>query len=922
MRSALTPLLCLLLAAAPLSAAAAPTFLHTPPRKARAGSDLTVGGSLFGGDVDRVLLRYRLRGAKRWEELELARAGGDQWRGVVPGAELEGGTLEYYVVILDSEGTEEEVWKSEAKPQTVSLGGAERAAADDDEERPARRAERPRPPPAEEDEADEAPKAKRGAKKASRRDDDRALYAADADPEAAGEVDGRDGVPSDDDEEVEPVERTPRRSRDEDDPSSTRRGGLEDELLLFAAEEKVSLATLRETPVADAPAIVSVIDRAEIVAMGFRTAADVIKALPGFETSRDVQGHDRVAIRGIRSDPELLVLYDGHKLNNVYDARALLRIPAENLERVEAIRGPGSALYGSGAFLGVVNLVPRRVEGVDAAIALGTRPLGGLHVAGGTTGEALALHFDADVLQSFSYGADVVEDSLSVKGDLQRQGLLEDGAALGPTGDEGLLLNVGGRAELKLGERTRGSLTLRVLRDERTPLVGAFDVYGVPRSNLAWTVGLFDVRLSHAFGDWLAVDARLWADVQWVDRLFELAPPGMTVATQPFPDGASERTAWDTLGVGADVKGEAKLGERNTLTLGLSFAREELTSYAYETNFVGDEPTAGLAAPPGLELPQKSAPARSSIGAFVQDEWRVVDPLNVLAGVRVDAIDDYAPAISPRVGAVFAATGTTRLKLLYGTAFRAPTFQELFEKIPNTDLAQGRFEGEPALEPVTITTFEGGVEQLFASPEAKIRVRGDAFYNLFRNRIEAIDTSGNQPPLQNREAGVDVFGTEAEIRFERGPRSFTTANVAWFRARDKNPDVPEELSLLTDVPQLRFFVGTQLPIGELLDLSARVEYGAERRSNARSRLETLRRFSIPAYTNLSAQLATRPILAGFSFAVVGENLLDEAYVDDVPRPDRLTGLLPREGISGVLLVRRHFGAPPPAASKPRKEGEP
>ena len=845
--------------AAPAAAAAAgPTFLHTPPRSARPGQDLPLSGNLTdGADVFQLLVRHRIAGSDVYGTTELTLSRGDLWKGKIPGDEIDGDALEYYVLAIDVEGTERVVWASPDRPERVPVGGKgvrgrRRVEVVEEPEPPPPPRERRKPEPAEE-------------------------------PPVEAPV------------REEPVELA------EEPPPSRKKSSLEDELLLFGAEETVSLATLTETPVAEAPAIASVIGREEIRAFGFRTAADVIKALPGFETSRDVQGHDRIAVRGIRSEPEVLVLLDGHELNNPYDARALLRIPAENLERVEAIRGPGSALYGAGAFLGVVNLVPRRALGTVLAAEGGTRPQAGAHALFGT-GESLRLYLDADAVQTWSYGALVLEDSLTVTGDLQRQGLHEEGQPRGEVGDEGLLVNVGAAGVVPLGDG-EGELAVRFLRDRRTPVVGAFDVWGAAASELEWTVILADLRAGVPLGESVDLSGRVFFDQQLVRRAFEVAPPGYVSEGVTYGDGVREETAFTTQAYGAEAQASFRLGEPNTLVLGVSFSEKALTEFSYRTN---EGTPDALEEPSDIDFPQKDRPTRRVIGAFLQDQWRVVDPLVVTAGARVDAVDGYDPAFSPRVGVVLAATTTTKLKLLYGTAFRAPTFQELTERTPNTTLHQGRFVGDPDLEPVTITTFEGGVEQLLQAVDSKVRLRGDAFYNLFRNRIEAVDTSGNLPELQNREVGVDVFGAELEARIERGPRSFTVLSFSWFRARDNNPDIPEELHLLTDVPQYRANLGTQIPLAGFLNLSGLLQLGAERRNNARSPLEIRRRWSIPAYALLSAQLATEPFGGGWSLALVGENLLDEAYRDDVPRPDRIPDQLPREGVTGLLVVRRSF----------------
>jgi hypothetical protein len=82
-----------------------------------------------------------------------------------------------------------------------------------------------------------------------------------------------------------------------------------------------------------------------------------------------------------------------------------------------------------------------------------------------------------------------------------------------------------------------------------------------------------------------------------------------------------------------------------------------------------------------------------------------------------------------------------------------------------------------------------------------------------------------------------------------------------------------------------------------------VRAGAERRNNTRSVLELIRRYKIPAYSLITAQVRTEPIGDHFELAVVVQNAFDHDMRDDVPRPDRMPNLLPREGVSAFLTLR-------------------
>jgi outer membrane receptor protein involved in Fe transport len=375
-----------------------------------------------------------------------------------------------------------------------------------------------------------------------------------------------------------------------------------------------------------------------------------------------------------------------------------------------------------------------------------------------------------------------------------------------------------------------------------------------------------------------------------------------------------------TVGLGVDT--DMALGSANRLSAGLVAELQMLASYEYETNYTLENRVRPALAPPdGLvnvkDIADGAATQRTTVGLFVQDQWTVINPLTLTFGVRVDATqlpttDDagaidgthLVPSINPRVGLVFAATDSFVLKALYGRAFRSPTLQELVESIPDNDYNQGRFEGNPLLRPATVDTVELGVDLIQAAGDSRVRLRGNAFYERFRSPIISLDTSGNIIPLSNRDLGVRVYGVEGEARLEASKRANAWVNATFFRAEDL--ELPSQSRLLTDTPQARFNAGMSMPIGDWVNFDVVVRAGAERRNDTRSVLELIRRYQIPAYSLITAQLRTEPILDHFEVSLVAQNLFDHDLRDDVPRPDRVPGLLPREGQSVFLTIRGRY----------------
>lgn len=855
------------------------TFLHTPPPSAEAGKDLEIVGNVFGaGDLAKARCRYREKG-RSWKQVELALEYGDLFRAIIPGQDLVPPSIEYYCIAIDYFGGQTELYGSQSAPRRVRVTGTYQ---------PPQAASVSEPP------VDDGTR-----------------------PEPVLTTGGTALATSGPTAPPEPPRPSPVAGPARDEAAA-------DELALFGAEDVVTLATRQAQSVSVAPAIATGVPEDQMRALGLRTLPEVLKMVPGFETSRDVQGFHRVSARGMRDDSALLILYDGHRLNSPYDAKALLNLPTENIERVEVVRGPGSALYGTGAFLGVVNVVSKRREGLEAAASGGSFGSAAAHLSGGLRlGESgWFLYGDAGYTRTDGYRKPIVSDSASAK--MEAAGLKDEEASAGLTNDSGQQVNAGFEIRRSPAGGAQTKLSARFLHEDRAALVGLFDVLG-RESNLLWSVILADLSHEQPLGKSGALTARAFFDQQMVDRLFQVAPRGyQLVDGVSAPVGLFERTRFTARTYGGELGLDLSIAQSHRLSLGLSGAVQDLPKYSYQVNWEQEEVLAELRDPTGFTARQslKELNRRLVAGAFIQDVWRVHETLSLTLGLRADVTQlpktsesggevliegtRMVPSLNPRLGLVWSPGEGWNFKLLYGRAFRAPTMQELAERIPTTDLSQGRFEGNPGLQPATIDTVEAGVETATAVGENKVRLRANGFFNNFSDPIMAIDTSGNIIPLSNRKLGVLVWGAEAEVRFEVSSRAYTFINYSWFRAIDLA--TPKGFEYLVNVPQYRFNWAAQLPLGRHFDLAVLALLGAERRNNALSQLETMRYYRIPAYALVGAQLRTEQLADHFDFALTVQNLFQYELYDDVPRPDegRMPGLLPREGLGAYLTARMRY----------------
>ena len=943
------------------------SLAFSKPENIEAGKNWDIAGSVIGAeDMASALCRYRTEATGRWEQVSMVLEYDDFFRARVPGRDIVQPGIEFYCVAKDYFGGRFDILGSANHPERLKVVAVAPKAAPVPAAAAEEKSASPDEPMLNPDEAfdsaddegagsgddDFAAEAARSARKAmedsgqgsakdqapqpieitpsepaSSTGSDEGIRSSFGNRTAAGprvqEFPSQDLAPGEIPGEDASAGEDPPRSQlssSKNIRTKTQRTVADfspEPVTLYGAEDVVSLASNKSETVTLAPAIASGVSEDQMRDIGLLTLPDVLKTIPGMETSRDVQGFHRVAIRGIFDDAALLVMYDGHRLNNAYDAKTMLNLSTENLEQVEVLRGPGSALHGSGATLGTINLLPKRRTGIHGAAMGGLQGTGEAHLSGGLRfGQSnWYLYGDASYRRTDGYREEISQDTLSSV--MENAGKKNPDDPAGITDDHGQWVN----AALELRRSRAGGGTTRafarVLYEDRGALVGLYDVVGAD-SELSWLAVLADVTHSQPFsiGN---LNVRLFFDHQSVDRRFQVAPKGYPLSNTVTADaGLFEETKFTTQSFGFDASMDFKLGKTNRLTAGITGEMQRLPSHEYTQNVTdGGAMVSPFAAP----LQSYSEIKNRLVGAvLLQDFWQIHPTFSLTAGLRLDAtqlpnstekgdviVPDgtrFVPSINPRIGLVWSPASNWTLKLLYGRAFRAPTMQELSEQITDSTLTQGRSEGNPALRPAIIDTVEASVETTLPIGLSRLRIRANGFFNNLSDPIMAVDVSGNVSPLENRDLGVRVFGAEGELRFEfTGSRAYTFVNCSWFRAEDQA--VSKGLNYLTNVPQIRFNWAALLPIGPYLNFSLLAQYGAERRNNARSVLEAQRSYKIPPYIIVGAQLSTQRLANVVEFALTAKNVFNFKNFDEVPRPDsgRMPGLLPREGFNAFLTAR-------------------
>ena len=368
---------------------------------------------------------------------------------------------------------------------------------------------------------------------------------------------------------------------------------------------------------------VTVVDRAAIERSRAATVADLLRSVPGVDLAQSggPGGVTSLFLRGANSN-SALVLVDGVKLNSPYFGGVdLSSLGTANVERVEIVRGPFSALYGSEALGGVVQVVTRRA---DADGIAGQAHLG--------LGNASAR--EGGVNAAFREGAIGVAAGFrrgTVAGDLPNE--FFEGTDLSAA------LDVEVARDVKTGVTVR-----RESSRTGIPFSGA-----TPTPNRATTADttLVSVPLSFALGPKTTLEA---------SGAYALDTPTYTDPDDPWGFTSSETRARRAGGrlVASHVAGA------NRISVGTD----------YERTKVDNEDSYGV---------QLDGLTTSTWSVFAEDRLSLAnDRVAITAGVRHDEHDAFGGSTNPRVALSWRVSPALRLRAAAGSAFRAPSTGELY----------------------------------------------------------------------------------------------------------------------------------------------------------------------------------------------------------------------------------------------------
>jgi outer membrane receptor protein involved in Fe transport len=404
--------------------------------------------------------------------------------------------------------------------------------------------------------------------------------------------------------------------------------------------------------------------------------------------------------------------------------------------------------------------------------------------------------------------------------------------------------------------------------------------------------------------------ARLYVDRQNINDLIDMNPPGY-VSVPPglssgfFPDGEQKSLTVSSLTYGGEARLTATLPVHNTATAGVQLEDEAITFYQAGINFgPGGNYLGGLQPDPNAGQLADGV-SRRVLGAYLQDIFDPWAPLSIIAGLRLDDYSDFGSSWNPRVSVVYRPSSLFWVKALYGSAFSAPTFQELYDNT-SADL-NGGYVGNPNLGPEKIWTGEGEVGLKLPLGSGGFDVSANAFHNDISGSIEEIPLFGNLTPLENA-ANVSQWGVEGQVRLRykwlsvSGNVSDLIDDRVTFSYSDPAIQLQATSSELTDIPRVLANLGISVGPFYGLTLTALTHFASERQNDWRTALETAHAWTIPPEVDLDLVLSTATFWSFFRAFVAVYNATGTPMYDPTPYANDVANL-PRMPTSFICALR-------------------
>ncbi len=669
----------------------------------------------------------------------------------------------------------------------------------------------------------------------------------------------------------------------------------------------------------EAPAIISVLTQKDIQELAPNTLYDVLSTLPGIEIMETYYGYTSVVFRGIMqthyNDKNLLLVNGTPLYDTINGSYYLEQLPINAIKQIEVIRGPGSTLYGTNAFAGVISIIT--FDGTDADRAkfyakygmFNTLELG---FSGGYAKGPFSVFMSGTRRDTDGYKFFVSKD--------------EDGKSGEPIyhGDrfayENDYTNI--YSNLKLYNVQLG---LNYFTNDK-------DKYGITPALVSTgerhVRGFFtDLRSELSLGKEFNLMPLAWFN--WTEKSEDVNwyPPSTALKEAALDKrrGGPGYQEFSGFKSGAELRGDWRLHPTAEVLAGVVYEYTYMDKYVFKNSDEVWTPGQPPSLHPGEINPDASAILDShytyDASGYLQANFSILERLGLVGGVRFNYNKDFGQFLAPRFGLVLKLIEGLGLKLLYGRAYRSPSF---FEKYVNTSGVlyggnisytdpQGAVVAEK-LNPEMVDTVDLGLDWVIKRTSFRVNyfyLSTDKMIDRSRtvDKDSVIDGSkiASTTPQYGNIAGYWLHGVELDFHGSpiTGMKYFFNLSYKMGREKESERRLHYFAPLLANigvtyqwlkwVPWLRTSLQLQYVSGRS---------GPKLEKDATGKYVESGEMSLSPYAILSLNV-TAEIYKHLEFSVIGHNLLfqDFAYPEFIrKRVDEVPGG-PPASVFGMLTLK-------------------
>lgn len=510
-------------------------------------------------------------------------------------------------------------------------------------------------------------------------------------------------------------------------------------MITYSLDEVVVTATKTELTQKENPRSVEVITKEDIQNTGAISVRDALRTATNIDiVSVNHGGGENISIRGGDTDG-VLILVNGRRVagENYFmsqgsNAYALDRLNLSNVDHIEILRGPASAIYGSGAMSGVINIITKKSEKPEFSVGVAT----------GTNEMSNYYHYDTGKNGKVSVNFDVNFSKLRNIDSKAGKNLLH-----GPK--QAYNLNL----DYEMDENNNLNLMLDYAKDNLETRMRDFSVSSSAPDDLKYPITSFTSERK---------TIALTYDGKNSNSDYSLSASYSQLNRDPYAadtPGTNEKKykSWNI-----EARDTIRTSDNNKLIFGGEYRGDKASIYSGDNTVKNTD----------------------QYSLYLYDEYRVDNKLLLTPAIRYDYHKSFGSHTSPNLGATYFISDKSRFKANYGTSYRAPSVDELYGAFTHGGIWGGMaIVGNPDLKPEKSKGWEISYEQEFGdTTSAKLTYFDNKKEDAISYKIEMAS-----PSQMGKFYNIDSTsskGVEFEIKHDFGKGFTLVGNYNWLDSVD------------------------------------------------------------------------------------------------------------------------------------------